>query len=651
MSDIGFARTGRSKKSDERGMRPMQAEVYKERGAQYLLLKAPPAAGKSRALMFVALDKLRRQKLRKVIVAVPEKSIGGSFKDTDLKSFGYDFDWHVDEKYDLCKASSETSAGTVATFLEFLDDDQAEVLLCTHATLRFAFEKTSVEKFDDCLLAVDEFHHASASDGNKLGNVVRLLMQRDRAHIMAMTGSYFRGDRNSVMRPEDEERFTPVTFSYFHQLDGYEHLKNLNISYHFYKGSYLDRIAEVLDPDKRTILHIPNVNSGESSGDKRDEVGRIIDLIGKFTGTDPETGFLLVERPDGTTFRIAELVDDEPLRRSKVVSALRNIESREELDMVIALGMAKEGFDWVWCERALTVGYRKSMTEVIQIIGRTTRDAPGKETAEYINMIAEPNVEDELVISNVNNLLKVISASLLMHQVMIPKIRFHEPDKDKEDGEITVDAETGDMDVIIKGIRKPTSEKGLHILENQLDDARVAITTDPVLMRKSMAGVPASALIETDMAGVLIEKFPGLIQEDAEAIAEHLVAEKFVSRMADEMPGQGSNKFRNIGLDADLTRLNIDLIRDINYFEEAHEIMSKNMDSGLLSQVDSLLSDRRGDPALSPEEARALYDKIKAFIAKNGREPSVGCDDPIERRLGQALRELRRLVAEHKGGA
>lgn len=34
----------------------MQANAFESRNSQYLLLKAPPASGKSRALMFIALD-------------------------------------------------------------------------------------------------------------------------------------------------------------------------------------------------------------------------------------------------------------------------------------------------------------------------------------------------------------------------------------------------------------------------------------------------------------------------------------------------------------------------------------------------------------------------------------------------------------------
>ena len=90
-----YAQTGQSTKLNEFGMREMQAKVYEKRGSQYLLIKAPPASGKSRALMFIALDKLHNQGIKKVIVAVPEKSIGGSFSETKLTEYGFFTDWNL----------------------------------------------------------------------------------------------------------------------------------------------------------------------------------------------------------------------------------------------------------------------------------------------------------------------------------------------------------------------------------------------------------------------------------------------------------------------------------------------------------------------------------------------------------------------------
>jgi superfamily II DNA or RNA helicase len=202
---VSYGQTGASQKRESMGMFPMQARAYAERGSQYLLVKAPPASGKSRALMFIGLDKLQNQGIKKVIVAVPERSIGASFRSTKLTDHGFFRDWAVDEEWNLCTAGGD--AGKVGKFQEFVES-QAEVLICTHATLRFAYDKIGVAPFANCLLAVDEFHHASADADSRLGEVVRGLMTDGRTHIVAMTGSYFRGDNIPVLRPEDEERFT-----------------------------------------------------------------------------------------------------------------------------------------------------------------------------------------------------------------------------------------------------------------------------------------------------------------------------------------------------------------------------------------------------------------------------------------------------------
>ena len=95
---VNYARNGRSKSSNELGMRPMQEAAYEKRGEQYLLIKSPPASGKSRALMFIALDKLENQGLTKAIILVPEKSIGASFNNEPLSEFGFWADWEVKPK-------------------------------------------------------------------------------------------------------------------------------------------------------------------------------------------------------------------------------------------------------------------------------------------------------------------------------------------------------------------------------------------------------------------------------------------------------------------------------------------------------------------------------------------------------------------------
>ena len=404
---VTYARTGASAKANEVGMRPMQERAYERRGEQYLLIKSPPASGKSRALMFIALDKLHNQGIKQAIIVVPEKSIGASFNDEPLTAHGFWADWVVEPKWNLCN-SPGNEGGKVKSVGAFLESND-KVLVCTHATFRFAFEQFGVSAFDDRLIAVDEFHHVSANPDNKLGAHLNAFIARDKGHVVAMTGSYFRGDAEAVLMPDDEAKFATVSYTYYEQLNGYKYLKSLNIGYFFYSGPYIDDILKVLDANLKTIIHIPNVNAKESTKDKHKEVDEILDKLGTWEGVDKVTGFQLIRTPEGRLLKVADLVDDDPLKREKVAQALRDPKAKtdkDHVDIIIALGMAKEGFDWIWCEHALTVGYRASLTEVVQIIGRATRDAPGKTTAQFSNLIAEPDASDELIREAVNDTLR-----------------------------------------------------------------------------------------------------------------------------------------------------------------------------------------------------------------------------------------------------
>ena len=205
------------------------------------------------------------------------------------------------------------------------------ILVCTHATLRFAFERLAPDEFNGTVLAIDEFHHVSAdTEASRLGALLKEVMTGSDVHIVAMTGSYFRGDSVPVLSAEDEARFTPVTFNYYDQLNGYQHLKSLGL------GTTLPRPLHRGDrrgagPGQKTILHIPNVNSGESTKDKIEEVGFILDSIGEVIGTEPDTGIIRIRRNDtGQVLRVADLVDDTDLtKRADTLHYLSTVAAKE----------------------------------------------------------------------------------------------------------------------------------------------------------------------------------------------------------------------------------------------------------------------------------------------------------------------------------
>ena len=632
--NVEYQATGKTTSVDALGMREMQARAYAASLSQYILLKAPPASGKSRALMFVGLEKLKKGQVSKIIVAVPERSIGGSFKNTKLTENGFHTDWEINAENNLCVPGVETSK--VTAFGKFLDSTD-KILLCTHSTLRFAFEKYGVTKFNNCLVAVDEFHHVSANYESKLGELVRMLMDSTNAHILAMTGSYFRGDGIPVLMPEDEAKFYKVTYNYYEQLNGYTYLKSLGIGFHFYHGRYMDAINEVLDTDKKTILHIPNVNSGESTKDKYIEVDTIIDRIGEIVSVDPASNIISVKREDGKIIKVADLVNDNPEDREKTISFLRNITSVDDVDLIIALGMAKEGFDWAFCEHALTVGYRGSLTEIIQIIGRCTRDSNNKTHAQFTNLIAEPDAENEEVIEAVNNMLKAIAASLLMEQVLAPNFNF----KSKKNGDDDKD-EVSNV-IRINGLREPSSRRVRNIVESDLTELKANILQDAEMV-KSLSGVVDTEVINRVLIPkIIMTKYPDLTDEEVEEVREYLVTDMVIRHS--EIKDEGDRRFiKLVDKFINIEELNIDLIDAVNPFQQAFEVLSKNMTPRVLRSIQECIAAFKVN--MTDDEAIFLWPKINDFYKATRRLPSLDALDPQERRLAEALVYLKRVKRE-----
>ena len=460
ITSIEYARTGKSTTTDELGMRPMQSRVWEKRGEPYLLIKSPPASGKSRAVMYIALDKLHRQKLRKVIVTVPQAVIGASFAAEKLTDGGFTHDWEINPKWDLCDeesgldengkpADERGKVKKVDKFLKSESDDDC-ILLCAHATFRMAVDNLGLERFDNCLVALDEVHHASSDKGaNVLGMHLSRLIERDKAHIVAMTGTFFRGDAVPVLSAEDETKFETVVYTGYEQLDGYDHLKSLVIDHTFFNGEYTDSIMKVVDPTKKTIIYIPGVNTMDTT-DKVRDVDSIIGALGSEIDREPDTGFRMVKcAKTGKVLRIADLVNDDVDLRPPVVKALRDRTQKDNpdyVDIVIALNMAKEGFDWIWAEHAIAIGYRESLTDVVQMMGRVTRDAPGKSEARFTNMMRNPEADGNALAESVNDRLKAIFMGLLMEQVYAPVFKIKPIDQpDPHPGPLPV-IDDGDRD-------------------------------------------------------------------------------------------------------------------------------------------------------------------------------------------------------------
>ncbi|MEB5934756.1 DEAD/DEAH box helicase [Pseudomonas mosselii] len=677
---IATAHTGASSKANELGMRTMQERAYTKRGEQYLLIKSPPASGKSRALMFIALDKLHNQGLQQAIVVVPERSIGGSFADEPLSQHGFYWDWQVAPQWNLCNAPGidepRVAKSKVDAVRAFLISGE-KVLVCTHATFRFAVEDLGIDAFDNRLIAIDEFHHVSANPDNKLGSQLSAFINRDKLHLVAMTGSYFRGDSEAVLAPSEENKFETVTYTYYEQLNGYRWLKSLDIGYFFYTGRYVDAVAKVLDPALKTIVHIPNVNARESLKDKEREVNEIMSSLGDWQGVDPATGFHLIKAKDGRTLKVADLVDDsDAARRSKVLGALKDPaqkNNRDNVDVIIALGMAKEGFDWIWCEHALTIGYRSSLTEIVQIIGRATRDAEGKERSRFTNLIAEPTADQAAVAEAVNDMLKAISASLLMEQVLAPRYEFTPKDTGPKEGfnygpdgyqpggtNLGVNETTGQFHVEINGLTTPQRTEATRICKEDLNEVVTSFLQDKTVLERGLfdkENTLPEELTQLRMGKIVRERYPDLSDVDQEAIRQHAIAAMNITQQAklalaqadangsDNVQGSnalldGVRKFVNV------RELDIDLIDRINPFDAAYAVLAKAMDEKSLRQVQASIAAKK--VSIPADEARDLAKRALQFKNERGRLPDINSADAWEKRMAEGVAALARYRAQAK---
>ena len=639
--EVSYHQTSKSTNTNELGMREMQARVYQHRNSKYILVKAPPASGKSRALMFVALDKLANQGIKKVIVAVPERSIGRSFKNTDLVKFGFYEDWRVDPQYDLTLNGGQESK--VQKLLDFLKDPSSRILICTHATLRFAYQQVADDHaFDNIMVAIDEFHHVSSNDSSVLGYALRNIIHNSSAHVLAMTGSYFRGDSEPILSPEDEQIFDKVNYTYYEQLDGYQYLKSFGIDYKFYQGRYTDALDEALDTTKKTIIHIPSVNSSESTKDKYDEVDRIFDAIGAIDHQDPETGiYFIKDEHTGKLLKVADLVNEDG--REKVGEYLRQLSGPDDLDIIVALNMAKEGFDWPWAEQALTIGYRHSLTEIVQIIGRVTRDSSNKSHAQFTNMIEQPDAKDGDVEYAVNQILKAITASLLMEQVLAPEIHLKRRQHKNE-------KPTGDTDILIKGLKEPSTKRVQSIIENDLPDLKAAILQDSSVKQGIAANVSAEVMNKELIPKVVMTRYPDLNDDEIDQVSQYALADTVIRHAkietTQDSKGNTDQFLRMADKFINVDQLDINLIESINPFQRAYDVMSQNIDSDTLRLIERSIDAKKYD--FTDEELVQLYKNAKQFFAEHGRRPDKNSNNEEEVRMAYALAKLADLRVRRK---
>jgi superfamily II DNA or RNA helicase len=404
------------------------------RDSQNWIINAPMAAGKSFQICAIAADRLSRDKNLKVIIAVPQTIIAAGFRLNKLElPDSTRVDWSVAPDHDLCRQTLRKSSAQLLKFLQGGSNEMmSRVILCTHATLVRAFTKNKVA-FKNVLLVVDEAHHIrhGGDDAfdveveNRMGALVKHALQNPELIRLGLTtATFFRGDKAPII--PDPSRFTRFEFAYDKYLASCKYLRSFSYSFVIHSSSFVNPLTRLFDQRiGKTLVYIPSVNSYGSVGSKVEDVNAVLKAIaGTDTPvvTDEDQPITRVKRGE-TWVRVVNLVDTSLREQKKeaIVSA-HDKPHADDIDVIIALGMFKEGANWRWADREIIIGQRGSLTEVIQMVGRLFRDVAGKSQVEVYQLLpfAFDQTDKASVRERLNKYLKALLLSMLLENVMDP---------------------------------------------------------------------------------------------------------------------------------------------------------------------------------------------------------------------------------------
>jgi len=237
-----------------------------------------------------------------------------------------------------------------------------------------------------------------------------------------------------------------------------------------------------------------------------------------------------------------------------------------------------------------------------------------------------------------------------------PGFDYGEGGYDAEKCNVGFNAETGRVQLEIKGLAEPKSDEAGRICREDLNELITAFVQEKSTLERGMFDqelVPEE-LTQVRMGKIVKEAYPHLGEEDQEAVRQHAIAalnivqeakKSLLKEESDSTPNtaliEGVKKFA-----LSVKELDIDLIDRINPFGEAYAILSKTMGEERLKQVAEVIAAKR--VSLTIEEARQLAKRAVRFKAEKGRLPSLTAMDPWEKRMAEGVAYLQRKAKEDR---
>ena len=227
-------------------------------------------------------------------------------------------------------------------------------------------------------------------------------------------------------------------------------------------------------------------------------------------------------------------------------------------------------------------------------------------------------------------MLKAITASLLMEQVLAPSFKFKTK---KSDDDV---ADPGEIK--IRGLKEPTSKRVRDIIETDLNDLKATILQDDTMLKAMPGNLDPEVINRVQIPKIIQIKYPDLSDEEVEELRQHVVVDSVI-RAAEITESGGQRFIKMADKFVNIDDLHIDLIDRINPFQKAFEVLSKSVTTNVLKLIQETINANRIQ--VSEEEAVEVWPKIKNFVGTYNREPSIASLDPLEKRMAEVLTYIR----------
>ena len=204
---------------------------------------------------------------------------------------------------------------------------------------------------------------------------------------------------------------------------------------------------------------------------------------------------------------------------------------------------------------------------------------------------------------------------------------------------------TGDTDILIRGLKEPSTKRVQSIIDNDLPDLKAAILQDSSVKQALAVNADADVVNKELIPKVVMTRYPDLSNEEIDEVSQYAVADTVLRHAkvetTQDSKGNSDQFLRMADKFINVDDLDINLIESINPFQRAYDVMSQNIDSDTLRLIERSIDAKKYD--FTEDELVQLYKNAKAFTIANGHLPSKESSNEEEVRMAYALAKIEDL--------